>query len=182
MATRITFFDKDKPYYEFSNFAPFPIVFDDHTWQTTEHYYQAQKFNQPNNPRSMEYYNIISQADSPMKIFLLANKRHAAGYQTAWLVNKRTMRETINEVIDRYPDVTIRPDWEQVKVSEMRRALRAKFDRIYRPGLCDMLLSTGNLEIVEANPRDSFWGAGPDGTGQNKLGNLLMELRAQLRQ
>lgn len=31
----------------FSNFAPFPIVLDGARWPTTEHYFQAQKFEEP---------------------------------------------------------------------------------------------------------------------------------------
>lgn len=40
----IRFYDNHKPYYEFTNFAHFPITLDDVVWPTSEHYYQAQKF------------------------------------------------------------------------------------------------------------------------------------------
>lgn len=36
------------------------------------------------------------------------------------------------------------------------------------------------LELVEASPHDYYWGAGYERTGQNKLGQLLMEVRDEL--
>ncbi len=38
------------------------------------------------------------------------------------------------------------------------------------------------VQIVEASPHDFFWGAGFDGSGANRLGRLLMRLRAELLQ
>jgi predicted NAD-dependent protein-ADP-ribosyltransferase YbiA (DUF1768 family) len=59
------------------------------------------------------------------------------------------------------------------------RALRAKFTEHHK--LRSLLLSTGAAELVEHTRNDSYWGDGGDGTGKNKLGTLLMELRAQLK-
>ncbi len=61
----------------------------------------------------------------------------------------------------------------------MRKALFAKFTS--HTFLKNKLLETGKRELVERSPRDSFWGDGGDGTGQNHLGKLLMELRGKLR-
>jgi len=41
--------------------------------------------------------------------------------------------------------------------------------------------STGDEPIVEDATGDEFWGCGTDGTGKNALGNILMEVRAELR-
>ena len=71
-----------------------------------------------------------------------------------------------------------RKDWEEVKVDIMRVALYAKYTQHQR--LRDLLLGTGEREIVEHTSNDSFWGDGGDGRGQNVLGKLLMELRDQL--
>jgi len=73
----------------------------------------------------------------------------------------------------------LRSDWNDVKDDVMRQALRAKFAR-HAP-LRDLLLSTGDEEIVENASGDFYWGCGKDGTGKNRLGALLMELRADLR-
>ena len=43
----IRFFSQSETHREFSNFAPFGIDLDDARWQTVEHYYQAQKFADP---------------------------------------------------------------------------------------------------------------------------------------
>ena len=43
----IRFFSKSETHRQFSNFAPFPIDLDGKRWPTVEHYYQAQKFADP---------------------------------------------------------------------------------------------------------------------------------------
>ena len=72
----------------------------------------------------------------------------------------------------------LRPDWEAVKDEVMREALRAKFEQ--HPKLKSLLLSTGDAELVEHTNNDHYWADGGDGSGKNRLGQLLMELRAQL--
>jgi ribA/ribD-fused uncharacterized protein len=72
----------------------------------------------------------------------------------------------------------IRPDWEGIKVDVMRSLLRDKFSN---PTLRDLLLATGDAELVEGNWwRDTFWGV-CQGRGQNMLGKLLMEIRDDMR-
>jgi hypothetical protein len=39
------------------------------------------------------------------------------------------------------------------------------------------LIDTGQEELVHDAPWDGFWGNGKHGTGQNRLGQLLMDLR-----
>lgn len=73
----------------------------------------------------------------------------------------------------------LRPDWEAVKDGVMRRAVRRKFEA--HAGIRAVLLGTGDEELVEATSGDYYWGCGTNGTGKNRLGQILMELRAQLR-
>ena len=73
----------------------------------------------------------------------------------------------------------LRPDWEAVKDDVMRRAVMRKFET--HAALRDLLLSTGNEEIVENAPGDYYWGCGANGTGKNMLGIILMEVRETLR-
>jgi ribA/ribD-fused uncharacterized protein len=61
----------------------------------------------------------------------------------------------------------------------MREVLHAKFTQ--HAGLRALLLSTGDARIVEHTRNDRYWGDGGDATGKNRLGQLLMELRAALR-
>ncbi|MDP4074237.1 NADAR family protein [Acidovorax sp. A1169] len=72
-----------------------------------------------------------------------------------------------------------RPDWDAVKVDIMRTILRAKANQ--HKYVRRKLLATGNRELVEDSWRDAFWGWGPNRDGQNMLGKLWMEIRAELR-
>ncbi len=76
-------------------------------------------------------------------------------------------------------ELPLRPDWESVKDAIMREALRAKFTQ--HPQLRSLLLSTGDAQLIEHTANDTYWADGGDGSGKNRLGELLMELRAQLR-
>lgn len=73
----------------------------------------------------------------------------------------------------------LRPDWQEVKDTVMRRAVLRKFES--HTDIRTILLSTGHEEIVENAPKDYYWGCGTDGSGQNKLGHILMDVRAELR-
>jgi ribA/ribD-fused uncharacterized protein len=174
----ILFYKSENPYYEFMNFykLPTPITIDGKLWQTTEHYFQAMKFYIPSSPRYMEYVNIIQSTDGPMKAAILGRQKQKGGFAGDWKVNKETDTRTLNAVIKDYPDVTLRPDWEDVKVDIMRKALEAKFTQI--PELTKLLKDTGSRELIEASPKDSYWGYGRDKKGQNMLGKLLMEIRS----
>jgi hypothetical protein len=44
-----------------------------------------------------------------------------------------------------------------------------------------LLLGTGEAVLVEHTANDSYWGDGGDGSGKNRLGALLMQVRAELR-
>jgi len=74
---------------------------------------------------------------------------------------------------------TLRRDWESVKDDIMRRAVRAKFEA--HPDLCNLLLGTGDEKNIEKTTADTYWGCGSDGTGKNRLGQILMELRTAMR-
>jgi hypothetical protein len=73
----------------------------------------------------------------------------------------------------------LRSDWETVKDDLMREAVTAKFTQ--HPDLADLLLSTGDGRIVEHTTKDRYWGDGGDGSGLNRLGEILMEVREKLR-
>ena len=72
----------------------------------------------------------------------------------------------------------LRKNWESVKEQVMRKALRAKFEQ--HPELRALLLATAPAKLVEHTENDAYWGDGGNGKGKNRLGYLLMELRAQL--
>lgn len=72
----------------------------------------------------------------------------------------------------------LRHDWESVKVSVMKKAVRAKFEQ--HAELAALLVSTGQAELIEHTANDDYWGDGCNGKGQNMLGRILMEIREEL--
>jgi ribA/ribD-fused uncharacterized protein len=82
--------------------------------------------------------------------------------------------------------VALRPDWDvRVRYEVMAEVLRAKFTG---PGPVAALLSTGDAMLVEGNRwHDQHWGDCRCGrpacreTGENHLGRMLMERRAELQ-
>lgn len=81
--------------------------------------------------------------------------------------------------------ITIRGDWESIKLDVMETALRKKFAI---PELREQLLATGDAELIEGNWwHDNTWGdCSCDKCkgipGQNNLGKLLMKIRADIRE
>jgi ribA/ribD-fused uncharacterized protein len=73
----------------------------------------------------------------------------------------------------------LRTDWESVKDSIMHEAVLAKFTQ--HADLRDILLGTGGAPIVEHTKNDAYWGDGGDGRGKNRLGQILMRVREELR-
>ena len=72
-----------------------------------------------------------------------------------------------------------RDDWdEQTQIDAMREVLIAKFKD---EELAKKLCNTGNEELINMNQfRDEYWGVTTRG-GRNKLGEMLMEIRAELQ-
>lgn len=73
----------------------------------------------------------------------------------------------------------LRSDWEQVKDNVMRKTVLQKFKT--HADIREILLTTGDEVLVENSPIDYYWGCGKDGSGKNKLGQILMEVREVLR-
>ena len=69
MKETIKFYAVSAPYGEFSNFALYPIKIKGKTWPTTEHYFQAQKF------QGTDHEIKIKKASSPMKAAELGRSR-----------------------------------------------------------------------------------------------------------
>ena len=71
-------------------------------------------------------------------------------------------------------------DWPRRKEAVMAGLVRQKFDH---PALAAKLLETGDHELLEGNKwGDTFWGVDlVTGLGDNRLGKILMEVRAELR-
>lgn len=188
---KIAFYSPDKPFYEFSNFYPSPISVDKIFYLSVEHFYQCQKFYDPSNPTMMAYFTLMTQCDSPQKCKDMGNQ--VKNYRgSRWYINKEKKElGLVWDAVDFYRDkVKIVPNWDEIRVDVMRRGLKAKFGSSsefpfgQNPKLGKLLKETGEAELVEDSPRDSFWGIATekDGTpGKNMLGKLLMELRNDLK-
>ena len=113
-------------------------------WQSVEHFYQAQKFEEP---------AIRSQI-----------QREVSGAAAKKLAQNHS--------------VEVRPDWDQIKEAVMKSALRAKFEQ--NRALRKHLLETGAATLLHESTSDLFWGCNAEGQGLNRLGELLMEIRAEL--
>ena len=65
----INFYSVSDAFGQFSNFAPFPINVDGERWPTSEHYFQAQKF------EDESYRQTIRKTKSPMQAARLGRDR-----------------------------------------------------------------------------------------------------------
>jgi ribA/ribD-fused uncharacterized protein len=142
--TVINFYSTAGDYGCFSNFSRHSIFLKGKRWQTSEHYFQAQKF---------------------------AGTEHEEAVRVC-----KTAREAAN--MGRSRKLPLRKDWEAAKDAVMLEALRAKFTQ--HDDLLETLLGTGDAVLVEHTVRDAYWGDGGDGSGKNRLGRLLMQVREEL--
>ena len=142
-----------------SNFYPCVIEHKGIVYPSVEHYYVALKVTQ------MQFIDGV--------------------YYTA-----PDFRELIARVIDAGDvkklgrRVKVRSDWDQKKLEFMEWGVREKFKD---PNLSEMLLDTGDLELIEGNNwHDIFWGKCScpkcNGSGENYLGKILMKIREELKQ
>lgn len=76
--------------------------------------------------------------------------------------------------------IRLRPDWDDIRDEVMLQLLRSKFRE--RAEMRNLLLATGDAQLVEGNDwGDTYWGV-CRGRGQNRLGQLLMQVRQELRE
>lgn len=88
------------------------------------------------------------------------------------------------KIISRKYKKLTRNDWDNIKLEIMEWAINAKLFQNY-PTFSNVLISTGEREIVEESYKDSYWGAKPDYdsntlSGENHLGKILMKIRTKL--
>lgn len=75
--------------------------------------------------------------------------------------------------------IVVRSDWDLVKLSVMTLLVTQKF--FAHEDCRDLLLATGDAELIEGNHwGDTFWGV-CRGEGQNHLGKIIMTVRDELK-
>lgn len=72
------------------------------------------------------------------------------------------------------------PDWDDRKVEIMYDICRLKAQQ--NNYVMEKLLLSGDLDIIEDSPKDSFWGWGPNRDGRNELGRIWMRLREEFNE
>src|SRR5262249_35338744 len=95
----IRFYSKSNTHREFSNFAPFPIDLDGERWPNVEHYYQAQKFADP------ELKAMIRDADEPISAKALAEV-HRNKIRPDWsAVRDSVMEHAVRRKFELHPSL-----------------------------------------------------------------------------
>lgn len=166
----IKFYDKNKSFYEFSNYYPLPIIVNGIEYSSSEVYFQSMKFN---TPETQEYSNLIVQCDSPQKSKDMGGQR-VNNRGESWLINKNKPHlGKVNDAIRKFKHLKLRSDWNEIKDDIMIEAVYYKFKQ--NPTLKKLLINTYPKLIKEDSPIDNYWG----GT-HNKLGKILVEVREEL--
>ena len=142
-----------------SNFFPCKITYQGITYPSTEHYYVAMKVNtdQLINGRMYPVADVremISKVATPGQV-------------------KRFGRS-----------LTLRKDWDDVRLKVMEWCLREKF--LKNEELKEMMIQTGDEELIEGNYwHDCYFGVCScpkcGNKGENNLGKLLMKIRNEIK-
>ncbi len=93
----IYFYNRDEPYYEFTNFAPYGFFAKTTFWNTSEHYFQAQKF-----PK-MALYEEVRQARTPSDARKLARANFRRQREDWDEIRLNVMREALRQKFDANP-------------------------------------------------------------------------------
>jgi ribA/ribD-fused uncharacterized protein len=150
--TNETVFFYEQEFYVLSNFSSFRVNWKGFSFDTAEHAYHWEKFNNFGSSNSEAIKQLIRIAPSAHQAFKIA--------QT---------------FIDDVPK-----DWDKIKCKIMKNILLAKVNQ--HEYVKRKLLETGDRHLVEDSWRDSVWGWGPDRNGQNLLGKLWMEIREEIKE
>lgn len=134
---------------------------------------------------SGEYHFLSNFSQAEVWLDGMSYRNTEAAYQAAKTFDIRQRRQiqlaaTPNDAKRLGRKTTLRSDWEDVKLDIMYRVVRQKFRQ--HNNLTDMLLATGNKDLVEGNWwGDTYWGV-CRGVGENHLGKTLMRVRHEIRE
>jgi N-glycosidase YbiA len=169
----ILFYDyKIPPYGGFSNFSRHQVDLWGLTWKTSEAAFQAAKFK----PHRMDIYNAVHRALSPMDAATIGRTR-SNPIREDWDYDlPKDASETFGYMDDgRGKDLVVR----KYKDLVMYRVVLAKFSQ--HEDLRNVLISTGSTPLIENAIHDPYWGWGCSRIGINRLGKILMYVRAELQ-
>lgn len=129
-----------------------------------------------------DYFFLSNFYECPVTYNNLTYTNNEAAFQAQKCVSDSERKQFINlnptEAKKLGRKVTLRKDWENVKVKIMGEIVREKF--VQNPELAQKLLSTGSAYLEEGNTwGDKVWGT-VNGSGANQLGFILMRVRDEL--
>jgi len=97
--TVLDFYSTKQPYGEFSNFALFPVFVDGEWWPTSEHYYQAHKYDRE------DLIRWVKDASTPMEAALRGRDKNIPK-RADWEARKdEFMEKAVRDKFTRYPDL-----------------------------------------------------------------------------
>lgn len=134
-----------------------------------------------------QYYLFSNYSAIPVtyKGYTYPTSEHA--YQTTKFANHLDISEKIKHAsspsvakkLSLHYEVKKRKDWDNIKLQIMTDIIHHKAQQ--HKEIQKKLLATGNDEIIENSMDDYFWGCGKDGSGQNKMGKIWMQIRNELK-
>ncbi len=95
----IDFYSRSQPYGEFSNFALFPIFVDGQWWPTSEHYYQAMKY------EKKELIAWVQAAPDPMESANRGRDKSVPKRADWEQVKDAAMEKAVMDKFTRYPEL-----------------------------------------------------------------------------
>jgi predicted NAD-dependent protein-ADP-ribosyltransferase YbiA (DUF1768 family) len=195
----VRFYDQKKAFGELSNYweLAVPIKHNGKTYATSEHLYQALKYDYDGAPAAnAAHAEMIRTASTPAIAKALSNPDVPGHWK--WqqrYANEARLYRQFGSVIDPHwldaPAKAYESDnsplqhWEKTygvqqchRNKAMLTALRAKFTQ-WSHGR-RVLMNTGHKKLIEASPSDAYWGIGHEGHGLNMLGRMLESVREDL--
>jgi ribA/ribD-fused uncharacterized protein len=143
----------DGKYRFLSNFYPCKIEHQGITYPSVEHYYVAMKVNDEQ----------------------LINGKYYTPGDFREMISRVKEAALVKKIGNK---IKLRSDWDNKKLDVMNWGIREKFKD---ENLKELLLGTGDQELIEGNFwKDFFWGV-CNGKGQNHLGKILMIVRDEIR-
>ncbi|RHZ35354.1 NADAR family protein [endosymbiont GvMRE of Glomus versiforme] len=152
-------------------------------WYTSEHLFQACKltdwWTDPN--------NFVGDKDNSRGGGIVGSSLSCQNGLAGkiWFVERTPSPKEVRNSVNEYKiGKGIRNDWAYdkdvvpMRLRAMRWAVREKFTQ--NSELKEKLWQTGDKRLVEHSPKDNFWGDGGNGSGQNWLGKILMEIRQEI--
>lgn len=167
IAPPITFSQSTPQHYGFLNHAPFRVMYQNITYPSATHLYEALKYIPDSTGPAPQGWN--PRPDLANQICMTRNANEVYALSATFRQHER-------------------PDWGLVFLRVMEEVLYTKFKQ--HPNLRTLLMETAPAELIYQDPDDLFWSDGrrPDdpadgfpGPGENQLGKALVRVRERLR-